>query len=109
MTHTGQLYVVAYVCDAHSDNHYIECEIATRDDKGIWRTNGGHRLEPYWSQEISIAVPPIPDGWVDHLRALADQAAVQYLRERRAKGSPSLDLDLLFGSKPKFDGPRTRR
>ena len=69
-------HIAAVVCNAHSDeDHYTEYVLATNNGNGAWSDVYGHPIYPYWTDALTYAEPAIPDGWLAHLRALADSSA----------------------------------
>lgn len=80
-------YIVAHVYSALHDPEPT-LDIATQSPTGQWFLASGEEVWPYWTQPLNLDPPPIPEGWLDHLAALATTIV-------RAKPSPSAANDLL--------------
>jgi hypothetical protein len=57
-------------------------DMGTESDPGPWWIipTSGHRAYPYWTQPLSVEVPPMPDDWPDHYQTSESP--------RRAKAEP---------------------
>jgi hypothetical protein len=90
------LYLIAHVVNAHSDQSEVELEVASLSANDAWYTNDGRQVWPFWWQPIET-VPAIPEGWVEHIQEMADH----FVAKR-----PTFNIAVLL---PKAQVPTIRR
>lgn len=91
------LFLVAYLTNAHRDDPDITFALAEQSANGDWFIDT-QQILPYWTQPLDIEPPPIPEGWLEHVRLEADRMAAKQRDSRRPTG-----LQALLAAKPQAE------